>query len=392
MKWGIRVKILYVTTISNTVNAFLIPHIKMLIDEGNSVDVAFNIQEEVRREVLDMGCKVHFLGFQRYPLSKENYNACKKLKRVMQEENYDIVHTHTPVASACVRLVCRNIKSVKVIYTAHGFHFFKGAPIINWLLYYPIERWLFRYTDTLITINKEDFIRAKKTFKANKIEYVPGVGIDIDKFSKIEIDKKTKLKELGIPENSFVVLSIGELNKNKNHETIIRAIDRVNNHLIHYLICGQGPLEHYLKDLIIDLGLEKKIHLLGVRKDIGEICKASDLFVMPSFREGLSVALMEALASGLPVLCSNIRGNSDLIEEGKNGFLIKPDNVDEFSKGINKLYESVELREKFSKENNNRIGKYSIQNVIANMKLIYLMYKNNSTKVKNERQVVFDTE
>lgn len=364
-------KLLYVTTISNTVNAFLIPHIKMLIDEGHQVDVAFNVEQEVKPEIYEMGCKIHQLPLERSPLKKDNFRAYKMLKKIIISEGYDLVHTHTPIASAIVRLVCRNLNNVRVFYTAHGFHFFKGAPILNWLVYYPVEKWLARYTDTLITINKEDYERAKSKFKAKRVEYIPGVGIDLEKFSTVEIDRNLKCSELDLPKDAFVVLSVGELNKNKNHEVVIRAIGKIDNPNINYIICGQGKLEGYLRDLSKELSIENQVHLLGFRKDIPEICKIADLFAFPSYREGLSVALMEAMANGLPVVCSNVRGNSDLIEDGKGGYLIEPVDVEGFAKYINELISDSEIRIEFGGFNHKKIEKYSIENVLCEMEKIY---------------------
>ena len=207
-------KILYVTTISNTVNAFLIPHIKMLIDGGHQVDVAFNIEQEIKPEIFEMGCKVYELPLQRSPLSRDNFRAYKMLKNIIISGGYDLVHTHTPVASAIVRLACRRLSSVKVFYTAHGFHFYKGAPFLNWLIYYPVEKYLSKYTDVLITINHEDFERAK-SFKANKVEYLPGVGVNLSKFNVKLDSKEAYLATLGIHNSQFTILSVGELNKNK---------------------------------------------------------------------------------------------------------------------------------------------------------------------------------
>jgi len=205
-------KILYVTTISNTVNAFLIPHIKMLIQEEHQVDVAFNIVQEVNPEIIQMGCKIHQIPLQRSPLNISNYKTTKLLKNIIISEGYDIVHTHTPVASVIVRLACRKLKNVKVFYTAHGFHFYKGAPISSWLLYYPLEKWLSRYTDTLITINKEDYSRAKRNFKAKKIEYIPGIGINLKSFQLVEADEKFIRTELSLPKDTIILLSVGERN------------------------------------------------------------------------------------------------------------------------------------------------------------------------------------
>lgn len=364
-------KILYVTTISNTVNAFLIPHIKMLIDEGHQVDVAFNIEQEIKPEIYEMGCKIHQLPLQRSPLKKDNFRAYKILKKIIISEGYDLVHTHTPIASAIVRLVCRSLNNVRVFYTAHGFHFFKGAPIVNWFIYYPVEKWLARYTDTLITINKEDYSRAKRKFKAKRVEYVPGVGIDLKKFNTVKVDRDLKRSQLGLPKEAFVVLSVGELNKNKNHEVIIRAIAKIDNPDIHYIVCGEGPLKGYLIDLSEDLGIKNRVHLLGFRKDIAEICKVSDLFTFPSYREGLSVALMEAMANGLPVVCSDIRGNSDLIEDGKGGYLVEPSDVEGFAKYIKELIEDSRLKSELGGFNLEKIEHYSIENVLCEMEEIY---------------------
>jgi glycosyltransferase involved in cell wall biosynthesis len=360
-----------VTTISNTVNLFLIPHIKMLIEEGHTVDVAFNVQQEVKPEIIEMGCKIHVLPFQRTPLNKGNLKAYKQLMKTIDNEKYDIVHTHTPVASAITRLVCKNFDSVKVFYTAHGFHFYKGAPLLNWIVYYPIEKWLARYTDTLITINKEDYDRAKSKFKSKRVEYTPGVGIDTDKFSNLNINKGSLRKEIKVPEDSFVLLSVGELNKNKNHEVVIRALHKIGNKDIHYVICGEGPLEEYLIQLTKTLKLDNQVHFLGFRNDIAQILMTSDLFVFPSYREGLSVALMEAMICELPVVCSNIRGNYDLIQHGRNGLLVNPDQVNGFSDAIFKMFTDRSIQTIFSRNNKADINKYSIKNVTYMMKKIY---------------------
>jgi len=361
-------KILYVTTISNTVNAFLMSHIRMLIDEGNRVDVAFKIEQEIKKEIYNMGCKIYNIDFNRNPLKKENYKAYKKLKELITKEKYDIVHCHTPVASLCTRLACRKIKNARVFYTAHGFHFYKGAPLKNWLLYYPIEKWLSKYTDTIITINEEDYERAK-TFYAKKVRYIPGVGLDLEKF-KIEVNKKEKRKEIGIQENDFLISSVGELNKNKNHEIVVRAIKKLNNLNIKYIICGVGPLKGYLQDLIKKLGLENQVQLLGYRKDIVELNKVSDLFVFPSKREGLPVSVMEAMASGLPVIASNIRGNRDLIDDG-GGYLFESNNEKELISCLNKIIGNKEKSQKLCKYNQKKIKKFEKDNILIKLRNNY---------------------
>ncbi|MBP1934981.1 glycosyltransferase family 4 protein [Ammoniphilus resinae] len=363
-------KILYVTTVSDTMG-FFTSHINMLLEEGHTVDMACNIGKPINQELIDLGCNAYNIEFSRSPVNPSNIVAYKNLKKLIIEKGYDVVHTHTPVASVCVRLACKKLKNVRVMYTAHGFHFYKGAPLQNWLIYYSIEKWLSKYTDVLITINQEDFQRAKKSFKAGAIEYLPGVGIDINKFNNVAVDKAEKRRELGLPKDSFVVLSVGELNKNKNHETIIKAIAQLGNSEIYYVICGLGPLEGNLKRLANELGLGDRVKLLGFRKDINEIFKASDIFVFPSFREGLSVALMESMACGLPVVCSHIRGNSDLIHNNKGGFLIESSDVSGFAEAINNITDSKKLRLTYGQYNTEIIQGFNMTNVLQKLKKIY---------------------
>jgi len=360
-----------VTTISNTVNLFLIPHIKMLIDEGHTVDVAFNVQQEVKPEIIEMGCKIHVLPFQRTPLNKGNFKAYKQLMKTIDNEKYDIVHTHTPVASAITRLVCKNFDSVKVFYTAHGFHFYKGAPLLNWIVYYPIEKWLAKYSDILITINKEDYEMAKRKLNAKKVEYMPGVGIDIERYSDSDSNGINIKKELGIPEESFICLSVGELNKNKNHEVVIRSLAKIKDENVHYIICGEGPLEKKLKEVSIELGVANRTHFLGFRNDISQICNSSEIFIFPSYREGLSVALMEAMTCGLPIVCSKIRGNVDLVKENEGGYLFEPHDFNKIAEKIIKLHDDTNLRKKFKEYNKERIELYSIVNILNEIKRIY---------------------
>lgn len=364
-------KILYVTTISNTVNAFLIPHIKMLVEQGHHVDVAFNLQQKVDPSLLDLGCKVYNLQFQRSPLDKRNYFAYKKLKEIIKSGQYDMVHTHTPVASVCVRLACKNIQNVKVVYTAHGFHFFKGAPLKNWLIYYPIEYYLSKYTDVLITINNEDQQRAVRSFRAGKVEYIPGVGLNTQKINMMDVNKLVKRTELGISKDAIVILSVGELNTNKNHETVIRAIAKLNNPNVQYVICGKGPLEAYLQSLIKQLGLKNQVKLLGYRRDIIEICKISDIFCFPSRREGLGMVALEAMATGLPIITSNIHGIVDYSIDGVTGYLCNSTDVDAFGEAIEKLVNNEDLRLEMGKSNISRVQKFNIENSTIKMMNTY---------------------
>lgn len=316
-------KILYVTTIGITMTFFK-SLIRELLDEGHTVDIMCNEQDEKVPECYhEWGCKVYHHSCSRSPFSKGNIDAIGQIKKLVKENEYDIVHCHTPIAAACTRVACRKLRKttkLRVIYTAHGFHFYKGAPIQNWVIFYPIEKICSYFTDVLITINHEDFELAKKRMKAKKIEYVPGVGIDVDKFKNTVVDRAEKRKEIGVPEDCFLLMSVGELNENKNHQVIIRAMAEIENDKIHYIIAGVGHLDKYLMGLAEELKIADRVHLLGYRTDAAELYKTADLFCFPSIREGLPVSVMEAMASGLPMIVSDNRGTRSLLCENSKSF------------------------------------------------------------------------
>ncbi len=365
---------LFVATVVKThIMVFHLPYLKWFKDNGYEVHVCARNDYENKKNCNIPYCDKYFdLSFERSPFKIRNFYVYMQLKKIIETNNYDIIHCHTPMGGVLARLAARKSRKIKtkVIYTAHGFHFFKGAPLINWLLYYPVERYLARYTDVLITINKEDFNRAKK-FKAKTVEYVPGVGINIDKFTNVIIDKDRKREELGISKNSIVLLSVGEIIKRKNHQTVIKALSKVNDSNVIYLICGSGELDEYLKNLANKLHLEDRVKFLGFREDIHEICSISDVFVFPSYQEGLPVALMEAMAAGLPVVCSNIRGNTDLVESEKSGYLVNPKNIDGFAAAIEKLLNNEELRIELGQYNKEIIEKFRIESVLEKVIKIY---------------------
>lgn len=368
-------RILYVTTISLTINTFFKPHIDMLVKEGHQVDIACNCSDlHIDDFYINLGCNVHQIDFSRSPISVHNFKAFKQLKNVIKNGNYDIVHCHTPNASVITRLVCRKFRKkngLKVFYTAHGFHFYKGAPKLNWLVYYPIERLCSRFTDKLITINSEDYELANNKFKAKEVHYVPGAGIDLSKFGNVPVDRSAKRQDIGVSQDAFLLLSVGELNENKNHQVVIRAMARLNLSEIHYAIAGVGDKKDYLLELAANLGLSDRVHLLGYRSDVEELIRSSDLFCFPSQREGLGLAAVEAMACGLPVLAAENRGTREFVVPNKNGFLCQCFDVDAFADAISNAISDRKLLERFSKNTYNSVKRFELDNVVSIMKGIY---------------------
>lgn len=351
---------------------FLIPHVRYLQENGFKVEIACSEVGGRFQEVVDTVPEdtiVHRVHLFRSPVKLGNIKGYFELKEILKKGRYDIVWTNEPVMGVMTRLAAKKLKKygLKVIYTAHGFHFYKGAPLKNWLFFYPIERICSRWTDVLITINKEDYNRAKKEFLAKKVVYISGVGVDTKKFLLEDFDRTKKRKELGIIDE-YMIFSAGELNTNKNHEVIIKALSILNNRNIHYFIAGKGDKEQYLTELAQKLGVN--LHLLGYRTDIVELLNSADLYVFPSYREGLSVALMEAMVAGLPCVVSKIRGNVDLIEDGKGGFLVEPDDVAGFAKKIN--FVAINNCKEMSCFNREKIRLFDVCNVLDRMRIFYL--------------------
>lgn len=355
-------KILVLCTTDSMIWNFLVPHIKALEKQGYTVECACSVTGNYFDDLKKIhNLKMNRFNFKRSPYKLSNFTELFRLCRFIKNKKFDVVFCHEPVGGVMGRIAGK-INSCKVIYMAHGFHFHKRAPIKNWLIYYPVEKILSYMTDTIITINKEDYKLAKKSFHSKKTSYVPGVGIDLNKFGSSDCDIQSKRKEAGVPEGAVWILSVGELIPRKNHETLIKAVKNIDN--VCLTIVGDGELKEYLNKLINDLDMTDKVKLLGYRNDINELNIAADIFAFPSFQEGLPVALMEAMASGLSVVCSRIRGNTDLIRNGKGGVMFDPSSVEDTENALKKLSGSGQLREKMGNFNKTAIQKYELNNAV----------------------------
>lgn len=362
-------KILFAATVDSHIQSFHLPYLEWFYNNGYEVHVASNGSNQIPNTHVK-----HNVPFERSPFKRNNIKAYKQLSEIVNSNHFELIHCHTPMGGALTRLAARSQrkKGAKVFYTAHGFHFFKGAPFINWLIYYPVEKWMANYTDCLITINEEDYKFGRK-FSTNVV-YVPGVGIDTNQIRKKSINKTIKREELGIPEDSIMVVSVGELNTNKNHIKIIKALGELNDKNVYYVICGQGELLNYLKEQANILGIDENVRFVGYRKDVLDILKAADIFCFPSYREGLPLSVMEAMAVGLPCIVSKIRGNVDLIIENKGGYYINPECIDDIRMSLETLVHNSELREKMGNYNSKTVESFSLVNVEKCMKSLYQSY------------------
>lgn len=310
-------KALMIATVVGFIASFEKSDINILQKMGYEVHCAANYSKvndpEKIRQLDDMGVVRHHVEFARSPFSKTNLQAYKKLKGIINSGHFDIVHCHTPVGGVLGRIAAHKCHVPAVIYTAHGFHFFKGCPAKNRVIFYPIEKTMSRITDILITINNEDYEVAKKRFHAKRTERIHGVGIDIDKFSFPADCRNEKRTELGVDGDEKILLSVGELDRDKNHIEVLEAMKILAPKGYKYFIAGNGTLKESHTDYIKANGLENAVCLLGYRRDIPELLQAADIYIFPSLFEGLSVALMEAVAAKIPTACSEVRGNIDTV-------------------------------------------------------------------------------
>lgn len=377
-------KCLFISCVASTIGSFNMNNIKMLKEMGYVVEVACDFQDhsvwseerikEFQNRLDEESVRWHQIDFSRNMLKIGGHiRSYRQLLNILKCESFDFVHCHTPIAAAIGRLAAKRSKT-RVIYTAHGFHFFKGAPWKNWLLFYPVEKYLAPITDILITINQEDYARAQKRLQAKHIAYVPGVGVDTERIKNLtqgDFDWEEKKASLGIPTYARVLLSIGELNANKNHSTVIRALAKCKEEKLYYVICGQGAYKEKLQGIAKELGIEERVKLLGYRTDILELCRCSDIFVFPSFREGLPVSLMEAMVCGLPCIVSNIRGNQDLIVEDQGGRLVEPMDIEGFVVAIDGLLEDEEACDRMGSFNQEQVKAFDCEEVNERMQKIY---------------------
>lgn len=378
-------KILILTSVASMIEQFNMPNIKLLIKMGCEVHVACNFEEgnNISDEQLDklkdtltkMNVRYYQVDLDRNPMNlKKNRKAYNQILHIVKKNKYKFVHCQSPIGGVCGRLAGKATKT-KVIYTAHGFHFYKGASVKNWLLFYPIEKLLSRKTDVLITINEEDYkLTKKKKFKAGKIEHVKGIGINLDKFVPQTIEQKNSLREeYSYNPEDFILIYVAELSHRKHQDLLINAVNKLIDDIpnIKLLLVGLGDLHNEYSKLIKELGLENNVELLGYRNDVPNLMMLSDLAVSSSRQEGLPVNVMEAMATGLPLVVSNCRGNRDLVSEGKNGFLYDLDDMGKLSDSLITLYNDKELRFNFGGNSLSVIEQYSIENVMIKTEEIY---------------------
>lgn len=370
-------KVLFVATVEIHILTFHLPYLQYFYAQGYEVHVACAGSSDIPY------CHVrHNIPFQRSPFKRDNVKAYFALKVLMAKEIFAFVHCHTPVGGVIGRLAAmdaRKTHGTKVLYTAHGFQFFKGGPVKDWIIYYPVEKMMARFTDVLITVNQEDYNTAlRKKFKAGAVEKINGIGLDTEKFQPdgskqpIESLKKT----LGINENDFVLLCVGELNENKNQILLLKAVkgllaDPAFRIQVKLVLAGPDSQAGFLKKEAELLGIAKQVIILGYRNDVPELLAAADIVVSASYREGLPFNVLEAMAAGKPVIATDVRGHRDLIQNGVNGFLVKQGDRAAFGIAVKQLCEDEALRYAFGRAGIEKSRVFTLEVVMSQMREVY---------------------
>lgn len=351
---------------------------KVLLDMGHEVHIAANFNDEIDKFDHPDVIK-HQVDFDRNPFSKQNIKALNQLKALFKKEYFDLIHCQSPSGGAITRLAAKSTrkKGTKVLYTAHGLHFFKGAPKKNWILYYNFEKFLANYTDVIITINNEDYNLAKDKLNIKNVQHVPGVGIDLNKFIAQDEKNKNELRyKYNYKEDDFILVCVGELGVNKNQDMAIDLVEQLKYEIpnIKLLLVGRGKLEQSYRNKVKSLNLDDYIDFLGYRNDVENIMRLSDVAISMSRREGLPVNILEAMATGLPLVVTNCRGNRDLVKHNENGYVVELNDINSFKYFIQKIASSDQLKNKFKVKSLNNIENYSIKSIEKKMINIYNQY------------------
>lgn len=371
-------KILFVATVRSHIGQFHMPFIRELKARGVEVHAAFK-DNSADKPGLDLSAidKTFEVPFERQPLRPNNIKAYRELKKIIDGNGYDAVHCHTPMGAVITRLAAKSArkKGTKVIYTAHGFHFFKGASIKNWMFFYPVEKYLSKYTDCLITINSEDCELAhKKKFRAGKIYKVHGVGVELDKFKAVDADEKARLRaEYGYDGDTFIMIYPADLSVRKNQPMLFDALQKIaeKNKNVKLLLPGQPiRLEEY-KRMVSERGIADNVEFLGYRRDINNLVGLSDLSVASSFQEGLPINIIEAMAMGNAIVATDVRGNNDAVEDGVNGYLVPVGDSDLMAEKILELMNDREKLRTFGENGLDMVKDFSTENVNREMLTIY---------------------
>ena len=368
-------KLLVVTTVPITIRSFLLPFIRHFRNLCWQVDgMAQGISAD--KDCVEACDRIYDIQWSRNVFDPRNLLAgISRVKEVVAEENYDLVHVHTPIAAFVTRYALRNNYKAKVIYTAHGFHFYQGGSAVKNAIFFNLEKLAGKWTDYLVTINKEDETAAKKHnfLPTERIYYTRGIGVDTDYYAsgKVAPEDSDRVKqELQLLDSDTLLLSIAEFIPRKRHQDLLNALAKTANPNIHLALAGDGKIRSAMEALAKQLRIEQQVHFLGYRRDIPTLIQAADAVLLVSQQEGLPRSIMEAMCLHTPVIGSNIRGTQDLLEDGC-GLLVELGDTDALAKAMIQVVENHEIMAIMAEKAQIQIKDYDLKQIIQQYINIY---------------------
>lgn len=368
-------KLLVVTTVPITIRSFLLPYIQHFKNLGWQVDgMAQGIS--ATPECVSACDRVWDIQWSRNVLDPRNLLAgVSRVQAVVKAGNYDLVHVHTPIAAFVTRYALKDFPKTKVIYTAHGFHFYRGGNFLKNAIFFNLEKLAGGWTDYLITINREDETVAKKNqfLASERIYFTRGIGVDTNYYTDSRVadsDVRRVRQELNLATDDSLLLSIAEFTPRKRHRDLIEALAKLSHPQVHLALAGEGPLKDEIKQLAVKLGIVERVHFLGFRTDIPTLIQAASAVLLISQQEGLPRSVMEAMCLNTPVIGSDIRGTRDLLEDGC-GLLVDVGDTEAIAQAMAQVVEEPEKSAIMAQKAQAKIADYDLQQIIEQYSSIY---------------------
>lgn len=371
-------KLLMVTTIPDTIKAFLLPLASHFRDRGWQVDaMACGISKSA--ECLQAFDRVWEVEWSRNPLDPRNLLVAPRIiQAAVQQEEYDIVHVHTPVASFVTRYALKNLRQQgkpQVIYTAHGFHFHPGGKLLKNAVFLALEKLAGSWTDYLVAINHDDEEAAKhhKIISPEHLCYMPGIGVDL-KYYSLDTTTKAEVKqvrqELGLTPTTPLFLSVGELSKRKHPQDVLRAFALLGRPFVSLAFAGNGPLMAQMQQLASQLGVQNQVHFLGLRRDIPSLMRTAVATVLASEQEGLPRCVMESMSMQTPVIGTSIRGTQDLLTGGC-GLLVNLGDIEALAASMAWILDNPQAARVMAQRGYERIADYELSQILQQHEALY---------------------
>ncbi len=371
-------KLLVITAIPNSLRAFLLPFAEHFRARGWRVDaMARGVSTDI--ECLQAFDRLWDVDICRNPLDPRNLLITpSQIRDIVVREKYDIVHVHMAVAAFVTRYALKDVRKQggpKIIYTAHGFNFYRGGPPLPNAIFLTLEKLAGQWTDYLVVMNQEDEEAAKHhhILPSEGVRYMPGIGLDISHYGRHGVTDADVLRvrqEMGLTADTPLFLSIAEFIPRKRHGDMLKAFARVAKPKACLAFAGEGPLMAGMQKLASQLGIQDRVRFLGFRRDIPTLIQAAIATILVSEHEGLPRSILESLSIGVPAIGTDIRGIRDLLQDGC-GLLVKSADPAGLAKAMNWILDHPQETQRMGERGQKAIAAYSLQHIVQLHESLY---------------------